>query len=90
MLRKMFIQAFIAAALIAGGAGLYAASAVEAPPAPPEKSAEPDSAGPGNGYLAPERAKAGKRQGKSDTHHERERAVRDDRKESHDKGHGDD
>ena len=72
MLRKMLFQGLIAAAVIAGGAALYAVTTTAEPLQVAQADAAPAGKG-GNGYLQMDRDRAGK-----DMH---DRHKRDDARE---------
>lgn len=82
MIGKMILQGLAAAALIAGGAGVYAANAQDGPQAAPVDKGYVQTEGTAvdNGYLAPVRGWFGER--RRDGHHDddghRRREVRGD------------
>lgn len=80
MLRKMLLQGLTAAAIIAGAAGVYAATAESAPS---QQTAPSQQATPDNGYIQPDRLPTSRENvERHDAHHggKAEKRHRSDRK----------
>lgn len=89
MLRKMLFQGLVAAAIIAGAAGVYAASADSAPA---QQATASQQATPDNGYTQPDRLSTSREKAeRRDTHRsdKMEKHHRSDRKPHHDAEHDD-